>query len=327
MPGADPYADLVELRAEGELALWKPVGRPVRTGTWVEQSEPTPDRIVRALAEGRHDDAAALVRHLLVEAQEIHELYTDWVAALPRLLQREGAAAQVEGIDAEAEWDEFRVAVETLAARCAGGEATAGEVDELADRWREAHDRHLELVASWLDAAVSCLGEERLGAIWAELQAPGIAAYRRYDTGRTAWETSHALLVQIAIEGMHGHLGGPDRRGAVEVHEHDDRVELRFSPCGSGGVLRAREAFGVTEARHDFAWNELGVCHYCIHCCVLQQLTPIDRLGYPARVVDPPLRAGDPCSWSVYRDPSLVPEEAYRRVGREKPDNAGGSHG
>jgi hypothetical protein len=56
-----------------------------------------------------------------------------------------------------------------------------------------------------------------------------------------------------------------------------------------------------------------------VHCCVLQQLEPIDRLGYPARVIDPPLRPGDDCTWTVYDDPALVPETAYRRVGRRKP--------
>jgi hypothetical protein len=314
-------------RAAGELAFWEPTARQVRTGTWGEQAEPTLDRIAEALTAGRREDAAALVRHLLVEAQEIHDLYSEWVATLPGILEREGFEVDVPGVDTEAEWRQFGAAVEELAVRCERGDAAEHEVDELADLWRAAHDRHLELVARWLDAAAEWLGEERLGEVWAELQASGIASYARYDLARNPWARSRALLLQIAIEGMHGHLGGPARRGTVEVHEHEDRVELRFSPCGSGGVLHLREAFGVTQARHDFAWNELGVCHYCIHCCVLQQLTPIDRLGYPARVIDPPLRPGDSCTWSVYRDPSLVPDEAYRRVGRERPEEAGGPHG
>jgi hypothetical protein len=101
-------------------------------------------------------------------------------------------------------------------------------------------------------------------------------------------------------------------------------VELRFAPCGSGGRIRAGQAFGVTQRRYDWAWNETGVCHYCVHCCVLQQLSPIRRLGYPARVVDPPLQPGDRCTWTVYRDPSLVPDEAYRRVGQRKPGGGDG---
>jgi hypothetical protein len=321
---ADHYDDLVQLRSQGELAVWEPIGREVRTGSWAQQAEPTLDRIALALAENRRDDAAALVRHLVVEAQEIHDLYTEWTETLSRVLERDGIAAE---LDDDPEWVALQAGVGELAARCEAGRATERDVEALADRWRESHDRRLDRVAHLLDMAVERLGEERLGEVWAELQAAGIASYERYDVRLNPWERSRALLLQIAIEGMHGHLGGPERRGAVEVLEHGDRVELRFSPCGSGGILRAREAFGVTTARHDFAWNELGVCHYCVHCCVLQQLTPIDRLGYPARVIDPPLRPGDSCSWSVYHDPSLVPEQAYRRVGREKPaSDDGGPH-
>jgi hypothetical protein len=309
-------------RAEGELAHWGAAGRAVRTGTWVEQAEPTLDRIERALAEARRAEAAGLVRQLVVEAQEIHDLYTAWCAAVSQVLEGEGVPARIDaGFDPECEWDEFRRAVDETASRAELGNVSVADVEVLAGRWRDAHDRHLELVAAWVDMAVATLGEERLGDLWAELQADGIAAYDRYDIRRNPWGRSHELLVQIAIEGMHGHLGGPRRRGEVEVTEHRDRVELRFEPCGSGGALRARELFGVTTERHDFAWNELGVCHYCVHCCVLQQLTPIDRLGYPARVIDPPLRPGEACTWTVYRDPSLVPAEAYERVGRRKADD------
>jgi len=37
-------------------------------------------------------------------------------------------------------------------------------------------------------------------------------------------------------------------------------------------------------------------------------------------VIDPPTEPGQSCTWTVYRDPSLVPAEAYERVGRRKPD-------
>lgn len=311
-------------RAEGEVAGWEPAGRSVRTGTLAEQAEPTLDRIVRAIREGRCAAAGALVRHLVVEAQEIHDLYTAWCSTVPEILVRERVAANVTvNVDAKQEWIKFCRAVEEAASAAEVGEISVADVEALVGCWREAHDRHLGLVAAWIDAAVAGLGEARLGELWAELQADGIAEYDRYDIRRNPWNRSHDLLVQTAIEGMHGHLGGPDRRGEVDVAEYEDRVELRFEPCGSGGVLRARERFGVTTQQHDFAWNKTGVCHYCIHCCVLQQLTPIDRLGYPARVIDPPLRPGDACTWTVYRDPSLIPAEAFERVGRRRSEENG----
>jgi len=60
-----------------------------------------------------------------------------------------------------------------------------------------------------------------------------------------------------------------------------------------------------------------------VHCCQLQQRIPIERLGFPVRVVDPPVWDGGSdrpsCSWTVYRDPSLIPPAAYERVGFAPP--------
>jgi hypothetical protein len=330
-PESDAEEELIALRGQGELATWALAGREVRPGTWVEQARPTPDAIEEAVADGRFADAARLARHLVVEAQEIHDLYTAWRSEIPAELQRRGASApEIErehrrlvastgAVDPEADWAAFRRAVEAFAAGCERQAPSMTELGDALATWRVGHDRHRDLVAGWIDVAVARLGEHHLGDLWRTLQADGIAAYARYDVAANPWSRSRALLLQTAIEGMHGHLGGPRGRGEVEVAEHSDRVELRFSPCGSGGRLREAERFGATTERHDWAWNETGVCHYCVHCCVLQQLEPIDRLGYPARVIDPPLRPGDACTWTVYRDPSLVPDAAYRRVGRRRP--------
>ena len=293
-------------REHGELARWAPLGRDVRTGTWAEQAEPTPDRIERALAEGRREDAAALARHLVVEAQEIHDLYADWAARLPALA---GVPAR-DLAPFEAGWQAFVAACERF--------AEAPDLDALLARWHDAHDRGLELVADLIDVACEALGEERLGEVWAELQRDGTAFYRATYGPDRPWPASAERLVQAAIEGMHGHLGGPRRRGEVQVAEHEDRINLTFATCGSGGRVLAAGRHGVVEGTHDFAWRTPGVCRYCVHCCVLQQLTPIDDFGHPARVVEPPTRPGDPCTWTVYRDPALVPDEAYIRVGRRR---------
>ena len=73
-----------------ELGIWAPVGRAVRGGSWAQQAEPTLGRIAFATRVGRSADAAALVRHLVVEAAEIHELYTTWCIAIPGILRRDG---------------------------------------------------------------------------------------------------------------------------------------------------------------------------------------------------------------------------------------------
>ncbi len=79
--------------------------------------------------------------------------------------------------------------------------------------------------------------------------------------------------------------------------------------------------YAVTEGKYDWAWNTEGICLYCVHCCQLQEREPIRRLGYPVRVVDPPVwpaEGSKKCTWYVYKDPALVPEAAYERVGAKK---------
>lgn len=295
-------------REEGELAHWAPLGRQIRTGTWTEQGEATADRVERAVADGRDDEARALVRQLPVEAEEIHELFTAWSLRMAELLE----IAATDPAPHEAAWQGWVAACDAW---------MPGEpLEPLLETWSTAHDRHLQEVADLVDRVVEAWGEERLGELWADLQADGSDFYRATYGPEKPWSASAERLIQVAIEGMHGHLGGPTRRGEVTVTEHDDRVAMTFHTCGSGGRILAAGRNSVVAGTHDFAWSTPGVCSYCVHCCVLQQLTPIDDFGYPARVIDPPTRPGDPCTWTVYRDPSLVPAEAYERVGRTKPD-------
>ncbi len=207
---------------------------------------------------------------------------------------------------------------QAFVARCEAWRA-GDPLGPVLEAWGEAHDRHLDEVATLVDEAVEAWGEERLGELWATLQADGSAFYRATYGPDASWPASSERLVQVALEGMHGHLGGPRRRGEIVVEEHADRVALHFEPCGSGGRVLAGGAHGTVAGAHGFAWSTPGVCRYCVHCCVLQQLGAIDDLGYPARVVDPPTEPGAPCTWTVYRDPALVPDAAFERVGRSRP--------
>jgi hypothetical protein len=92
----------------------------------------------------------------------------------------------------------------------------------------------------------------------------------------------------------------------------------------------------VTEEKH--SWNHYtpGVCLYCTHCIILMEEMPMDRFGYPVRVIDPPVYPDtnkDPnvrqkCQWQMFKDPTQVPAEYYERVGRKKPEAFGSkAHG
>jgi hypothetical protein len=92
----------------------------------------------------------------------------------------------------------------------------------------------------------------------------------------------------------------------------------------TGGRPRPAEplSLAVTTRPHDWSFGQAGVQAYCVLCCLLNMVMPIDRLGYPTRVIDPPTwpeaRQGAPCTWWVYKDPARIPDEAYERVGRRR---------
>jgi len=216
------------------------------------------------------------------------------------------------------------------------GQAASELVEEVRSTWLAVHDRFCDITCGLFSLAAERLGESVVGPMWDEAIGDMYPSRDAYDLARRPWAESVALLLDDAAMSLRGHLSGPRRTGEVSLHEEEDRWVFRFDPCGSGGrtlradanadgAARAGPPFGfrvTTEAR-DWAWQTKGVCLYCVHCCQLQERASIARLGYPVRVVEPPVwGTAEPrghCTWSVYKDPRLVPAEAYRRVGSAKP--------
>lgn len=342
----------------GPLVHHPAIGAKIRAGGWADHAASTYALAAAALAEGRGADAADLARYTVQEAIEAQELFTAWWREIPAFLALRGVAAEViageaarlaalssgpEGavFDGDAGWRRYRGLVEAFAQSAVAGRGDPALLDEAREVWRDTHDRLCDGVYFWIDAAARHLGEEITGELWDVLMQPMYDYYIRYDTDVHPWARSFDLLMHYALEGLRGHLSGPGRTGTVEVIEEPDRWALRFDPCGSGGrTLRddpdtgtgprveAPWNLGVTTQPHDWSWNKAGICLYCVHCCQLNERMPMRRFGYPTRVVEPPVwpdaRGGAKCTWYVYKDPALVPEEIYRRVGAVKPARLGG---
>lgn len=338
------------------------VSRHVRDGELRDQGTSTYRLAAEALREGRFEEARRFGRYTQEEAREGRELYPMFAERARAFLLREGMAADrlaeeerrimdalrlPDGspFDFERGWDEFVAAVREFETACDLDDAQAAHValERARSAWRRTHDRACDLVYALLDVCARFLGEERIGEVWDHLMEPIYPSRDRFDPARTPWAESVGSLVLDAAISLRGHLSGPGRMGEVEIEEEDDRWVLRFDPCGSGGRTYRLDAdegtpprmappynYAVTQRKHDWAWNTEGVCLYCVHCCQLQERVPIRRFGYPLRVVDPPVWPGGAerkCTWFVYKDPSLVPDEAYHRVGAERPSSLGRSRG
>lgn len=326
------------------------LGRDARSGSWSDLGSGTYRVALDSVAAGHGQRAAELLRVAVLEAEELHDVYGRWPLMMVEWLRARGvdAAALAEQIarlrnlvggDAvdgfEAGWVEYLRLTDRAIAACRDGSGDAGSLIELTrSHWQRVHDGAVDHVYGLLDISVRLLDEGVLVDIWNHLMDEWYDAHeRRLDIDRQPWEESARQLRLAIVDGFHAHLTGPDRLGDVEVFEEEDRWSFRFAPCGSGGRTMSDAAsagsprpgppydFATTTDEHDWAWNTKGICAYCVHCCLLNEVVPIDRLGYPTRVIDPPVwpddRQDPRCTWSVYKDPSLVPDWVYERVGRD----------
>ncbi|MFM8352890.1 MAG: hypothetical protein ACKN9D_17730 [Actinomycetales bacterium] len=339
------------------------LGRLARVGSPAEMAQGTYRVINEAIGTGAWTSAAELLEVTLLEAEELHEIYALWPKQVLQWLHSndnhhpaaEELAAQITQLQAiiggdpaeefEPGWRHYVDLTQQAQDACAQQDPNAAAMAEQARaHWQGIHDRAVDWLYGLLDMVVRRHGEESLLPVWNLLMGDWYLAHeRRLSLDNQPWQESVRQLRLAILDGFHAHLTGPQRLGDVELLEEQDRVGFRFAPCGSGGRAISRSAngdssraeppynFAVTTAEHDWAWNMTGICAYCVHCCLLNELEPIDRLGYPTRVIDPPRWPQDAenptCTWWIYQDPSLVPEEIYRRVGRSKPALVEGGEG
>lgn len=344
---------------EGPVAFDAILGGPARTGSLGDKARSSYALAREALAARRFDDAASLGRHTIEEAREAYELYRDWIGQIRDYLIEHGVAESVisdgetrlaallratdgRDFDLNVGWRAYTEAIERFATLATSRDAksAAATLHEAWALWLDAHDKGCDQVSFMLDLVVGHLGEDHIGPLWDRLMTPMYDFYNRYDTDRAPWTVSYRRILTVAIEALRGHLSGPMREGDIEITDEKDRVVLRFDPCGSGGRsmrtdpvtgerprMEAPFHFRVTERAHPWSWGKKGVCVYCVHCCQLNMRMPIAKFGYPTRVVEPPTwpeaRAGGKCSWTIYKDPRLVPEAAYEAVGETKPSAIG----
>lgn len=325
------------------------LGRSARVGSWEQLAKGTFRAAAEHLAAGDGHAAADLVEVAVLEADELRDVYERWPAATADWILSRGVPADdiatatgrlgmligaqaMTGI--QAEWSRFTAAVDAAAAACRQDAPEAADAIEHARSvWQSIHDRAVDRVAGLIDIAVRLVGEHSLGELWDFLMADWYALHAgRYGLDNQPWSDSADQLMIAIVDGFHAHLTGTGRQGDIEILNESTRIGFRFGPCGSGGrSLDARISdgapragapyrFAVTTEPHDWAWNTVGICSYCVHCCQLNEVMPIDRLGYPTRVIDAPTWTPEApvtsCTWWVYRDPADIPDDVYKRVGR-----------
>ena len=311
---------------------------------------------------GRREVSAQLVDSFMEEAKVVYLIYKVWTAGFLGWLGGQGVteaerAAEIDRLrilmaypdgtplDPVARWAELGALAGRIASGIRSYDLSRDDAEpllrDLSEGWRRLHDRYADLMAGVLAYVARRFGEERLEECYRAVLEPYIQErYMVFDTRVTPYPETLERNLYLVMEAMRAHLCGPERDGSLGMEEDDDKWVVSFAPCGSGGrSMRGDEVegtgsrvlapyeFGVTQERHDWAWNKEGICYYCAHCCLALEKLPMERWGHPVRVVDPPRWGGaadapetrKQCTWTVYKTLEAIPDEVYRRVGHTKP--------
>jgi hypothetical protein len=340
-----------------ELYFSERLNKNIRKGNWQEQLISTYEKICLAIQEKRKENAVELVNYFIEEARICYDIYVQWSADFIRFIhdQPDVIHGEVDGmsqdlfellgengepLDPKARWIKLHEYKSKLIRGIHGKapiQQLLQETDHLREYWRKLHDKYVDYCYGILVYIANRFGEDKIEIAYRDYAIGDLFDYRyRFFSPEANWEESFEILIYNSIESMRAHLCGPRRYGEMDFNEDEEKVVIEFDPCGSGGRsirgdhvegtparMEAPYNFRVTEKEYDWAWNKKGVCYYCAHCSILMENIPMEKWGYPVRVVEPPTypdRKDAKCKWTMYKDPKTVPAEVWTRHGMKKPN-------
>jgi hypothetical protein len=205
-------------------------------------------------------------------------------------------------------------------AKTALGEGDTKRATELIDRAVEQWSGLKDYSINWITSLLTFIGEE-LGeeAIERALRKTGDEFVKpRRDTG-TEWGSLPASArAKVIARAMLGNLG------EVDVEEDDEKIVLSFK-CGSGGKLiddgryAGDDAYLTLRERSGRTFMRESLWVYCAHCSVNNEIQPVEWGETPTSIEFPPEEPGGRCVHHLYKDVADIPDEAYRRIGKEPP--------
>ena len=148
-------------------------------------------------------------------------------------------------------WEQLGAHAGSLGNRVRGteiaGEDAIREFDLLREEGGHLHDRWVDFYGGVLTFLARSYGEASLEDAYRSMVEEFIQErYMPFDLRVQDYEATLFRNLYITFEGMRSHLSWPARRGDIELKEHDDRWEIRFDPCGSGGrTLRGDVVEGI----------------------------------------------------------------------------------
>lgn len=340
-----------------EMKFSEVLNKKIRKGDWSELLVSTFEKICNAIKEKRKEDAIELIDYFMEEARICYDIYVQWSGDFIRYIQDQPGviSGEIEGMSEDLihllgengvpfNSQERWVALHEKRAgliRAIYGEAPIPQLlkdmDDVRESWRKLHDKYVDYCYGILVYIANRFGEDKIETVYRDYAIGDLFDYRySFFSPDKNWEEAFPTLIYLSIESMRAHLCGPRRFGEMELTEDDEKVVIEFDACGSGGRtmrgdqvegtpprMEAPYHFRVTQEEYDWAWNEKGVCYYCAHCSILMENLPLEKFGYPVRVVESPTypdRKDAKCKWTHYKKIESVPKEVWTRHGMTKPD-------
>ena len=189
-------------------------------------------------------------------------------------------------------------------------------IDRAVEQWAGLQDYSINWITSLLTFITEEVGEE---AVERALRRTGETFVRPRRTSEQLWgDLPAAQRAKVIARSMLANMG------AVAVSEDDEKITLEFR-CGSGGKLiddgryEGEDAYATLKEPGGRTFGLDAMWVYCAHCSVNNEMQPVEWGEVPTSIEFPPERAGEPCVHHVYKDVTAIPDEAYRRIGKEPP--------
>jgi hypothetical protein len=194
--------------------------------------------------------------------------------------------------------------------------------EEMKHEWRFLHDMMVDGIAASMTWIKEHHGEDAVG----ESQSWAMQRYWKRSV-HAIDERDRKEIVQLLAATWRAHScsGTGPQPGAFTIEEDEEKVTFRMNPCGSGqrlwrmGKYEGADGHAVMEEEHDWSYNRKGFPIYCTHCSFMNEMLPIQWIGYPIYPSDPPGDFdSDPCTWFWYKDPADIPDRHWERYGLER---------
>ena len=185
---------------------------------------------------------------------------------------------------------------------------------KLEAQYRPLHDILIDFKASGYDWVLTSYGQAQLRECQIQLAASQKDGFTKWEEATVEDHVRQAAYL-FAL-----HLG------RTRVLDEPDRYRFVLDPCGTGG--RMAKSGSLTRpvmfhervpGAHDFTFGRADFPAYCAHCASWNGIAAADWFGHPQWVFAAWQNPGDPCGYSIYKDPNDIPEARYRELGLQKP--------